>query len=290
VRESTRLALVGMLLTLAATRSGPGLALALAFAAPHLLHAALGTRRGPAFVTTFLLCAGYYAFRGRRPPVGATLAGGATLGLLILFLLANRPRMYLGSDIPITFDLTDSGAFHPGANNDYIVAAGLVTTARRMERYGWGVSYAEQLFVRPIPRDLMPDKYDLLEEETVGAADVGATLGWRPPPGWAPTLFAHLYIEFAWLSVAASLLLGAAYGWAWRRSVESPTTASVCLYLFMASGLLHLVAQEVWAMAVPLLLMFVPCWAAIRLATVRRHGDRAPAAAPPHPAAAPAAR
>lgn len=269
VRESTRLALVGVVLTLAASQSWRSRLLALGFAAPQLLHAALGTRRGPAFVTAFLLVGGLYFFRGRRPPTLATLAGGTAVGLLLLFLLANRQRVYFGSAEPLTFDLTDSIAFRPNGGNDHVVAAGLVTAARRTGRFGWGVSYVEQMFLRPIPRELLPDKYELLEEATVGAEDIGDTLGWRPLPGWSPTLFAHLYIEFGWLSVAAAFLLGWAYGFVWRRSVESGAVGWLVLNVLLCAGLLHLVAQEFWAMAVPLLLMFVPAWAALRWALDR---------------------
>jgi hypothetical protein len=277
VRESTRLALVGMLLTLAAAATWRSRLLALVFASPHVLHAVLGTRRGPAFVTAFILVAGFYVFRGRRPRMAATLAGGAAVGLVLLFLLANRFRIYYGSDRPISFDLTDSIAFHPNPGNDHVVAAGLVATAQRTKRFGWGVSYVEQMFLRPIPRDVLPDKYDILEERTVGPAEVGATLGWRPPPGWSPTLFAHLFVEFAWLSPLASFLLGWAYGWVWRRSVASGAVGWLVLNVLLCAGLLHLIAQEFWAMAVPLLLMFVPAWAALRWALDRPFGP--PAAA-----------
>lgn len=266
VRESTRLALVGTLLTLAASRAWWSVLIAFAFAAPHLVHALLGTRRGPAFVTAVFLLLGLYVFARRRPRLLASLAAGAALGLLLLFLLANRWRFYYGSETPITFDLTDSIAFYPNPGNEYVVAAGLVTAADRTETFGWGVSYAEQLFLRPIPKAVLPEKYDLLEEQTVGAADIGSTLGWTPWPGWVPTLFAHLYIEFGWLALAASALLGWAYGWAWRRSVESPRVGWLALQVVMTAGLLHLVAQGFWAMAVPFLLMFAPAWLALKLA------------------------
>jgi hypothetical protein len=266
VRESTRLALVGIVLALAARRGRWSWLIALVFAVPHLVHAILGTRRGPLFVTGVLLLAGWYVFQGRRPRLLAGLVAGGTVGVLILFLLANRSRLYYGSQAPLTLDLSDSILFYPHVGNDYVVAAGLVATAARTDQYGWGVSYVEQLFLRPIPRAILPGKYELLGEKTVGPASIGAVLGWRPPPGWAPTLFAHLYIEFAWLSVLASALLGAALGWAWRRAVESPTLGWRTVQVLMTAGLLHLITQEFWAMAVPFLLMFLPTWLALRFA------------------------
>jgi hypothetical protein len=265
VRESTKLALVGIVLALAAGGrwSRP---MALLFAAPQLVHAFLGTRRGPLFVTAVLLFVGSYVFQGRRPRLWTCLIGGGSVGLLILLMLANRSRVYYGSEAPLSLDVTDSIAFQPSNGNDYLVAAGLVAAAERLQRYGWGLSYVEQLFLRPIPRALLPDKYELLEKKAVTSEDIGDVLGWQPPPGWSQTLFAHLYIEFGWLSLLASALVGAGCGWAWRRGVESPGVGWRTVQVLVTAGLLHLIAQEFWAMAVPFLLTFVPAWLALRWA------------------------
>jgi hypothetical protein len=287
VREMPRLTLVGILLTMAASRALAPRLLALAMAAPHIVHTALGTRRGPLYVTVILLVVSFYVFEGRRPRFVASLAAGGALGLLLLLLLANRSRVYYGSQQSVTLDVTDSIAFRPNSGNDYLVAAGLVVAADRTGRFGWGLSYVEQLFLRPIPREWLPEKWDILQEETVTELDVASTLGWEPPPGWAPTLFAHLYTEFGWFSLAVSALLGWVYGWTWRRSVESPAVGWQALQVLMLVGLLHLITQGFWAMAVPLMLMFVPAWLALRWA-LERPFWRLRAAAPPLPPGAPA--
>jgi hypothetical protein len=289
VRETPRLTMVGILLTMAASRArGPRL-LALAMAVPHAVHAALGTRRGPMYVIAIALFVSAYVFRGRRPRVAVSLAAGGALGLLLLFLLANRVRVYYGSEEAMTLDVTDSIAFHANPGNDYLVGAGLVVAAQRTGRFGWGLSYVEQLFLRPIPREWLPDKWDILQERTVNETDVAAVLGWEPSVGWAPTLFAHLFTEFGWLAIAVSAALGWAYGWTWRRSVESPSVGWQVLQVLMLVGLLHLITQSVWAMAVPFLLMFVPAWLALRWALERpfrrvrapvRAGARVPPGAP----------
>ena len=49
------------------------------------------------------------------------------------------------------------------------------------------------------------------------------------------------------------------------------------LQVLMLVGLLHLITQGVWAMAVPFLMMFVPTWAALRWA-VRQPFRRRPLA------------
>src|SRR6202008_3880048 len=116
----------------------------------QLVHAILGTRRGPLFVTVVLLFAGFYVFSGRRPRLWACLVGGGTVGVLMLLLLANRQRVYYGSEAGLSLDVTDSIAFHPNNGNDYLVASALVATAERLGQFGWGLTYVEQLFLRPI--------------------------------------------------------------------------------------------------------------------------------------------
>lgn len=288
VRETPRLTLVGILLTMAASRARMPRLLVLLMAAPQVVHAALGTRRGPLYVTAILLFVSAYMFQGRRPRLAASLAAGGVLGVMLLLLLANRLRVYVGSEEDVTLDVTDSIAFRANAGNDYLVAAGLVVAADRLDRFGWGLSYVEQLFLRPIPKEWLPEKWDIVQERTVTELEVASVLGWEPNPGWAPTLFAHLYTEFSWFSIAVCAILGWAYGWTWRRSVESPAVGWLALQVLMLVGLLHLITQGFWAMAVPFLMMFVPAWLALRWATnrpFRRGRVRVPAPAPGLPGA-----
>jgi len=48
--------------------------------------------------------------------------------------------------------------------------------------------------------------------------------------------------------------------------VESPTLGWRVVQVLMMAGLLHLITQEPFAMAVPFLLTFVPAWLALRWA------------------------
>jgi hypothetical protein len=215
--------------------------------------------------------------------VALKLIGGAALGLVLMLLVANRARIYYGSSKSLTFELARSPVLHADSANEYIVGAGLVVTAARTGRYGWGLRYLEQFVLRPIPSALLPDKYSLLPQTGVSPGDMAAALGWPPIRGSATTLLGHLYGEFAWAAVAASALIGALYGRAWRRAVESPGVGWLVLYVLLLQGLLHLWAQDVTAMAVPFFLMFVPSWIAL-LWTLDR-----PFRIPAAPAAVPSA-
>lgn len=281
VRESVNLSLVGAVLCLAAGAGRPASwrwLLAVALASPQIVHAALGTRRGPAYVCAVLLLVGPLLFAGRRPRLTLTVAGGIALGTILLLLVANRQRIYYGSSKPLTLDVTSTPVLRADTGNEYLVGSALVLAAKRGARYGWGVSYVEELLVRPIPAALLPEKYDLVRQQTVTGDDIGPLFGWVPAYGAATTLFAHLFIEFAFAGIGVSALIGALFGLAWRRAVESPSVGWLVLQLLMLQGLLHLLAQDVWAMAVPFFLLLVPCWVALAW-TLERPFRRLPARA-----------
>jgi hypothetical protein len=100
------------------------------------------------------------------------------------------------------------------------VGSGLIVTADRRQQFGWGMSIIEQLVLRPIPKELLPNKYDIVQKSNVTGADIATTIGWIAAEGSADTLFAQLFTEFSWWSAIVSLLIGWAYGWGWRRSIE----------------------------------------------------------------------
>lgn len=293
VRETNNLYLTGLLLCLAsgALSRGRGYRplVAVLFALPHVTHALLGARRGPTFVVAVLMYLGWNVFRNRRPAVVTSLVGGLLLGLFLIFLVSNRDFIYLGSKEQLDFDLGNSYVFRFGVGNEYVVASGLVLTANHRQQFGWGVSFLEQLLLRPIPKELLPNKYEILPKQTVSREDIATNIGWWAAEGSAPTLFGQLFTEFGWAAVVASLLIGWAYGWSWRRAVMTPSIGWQVLYVLMAQGLLHLLAQDFWAMAVPFLLMFVPAclcmvWAVerpFRKLSPRLRGGTAPAPARP---------
>ena len=284
VRETNNLYLVGLVLCLASgalSRDGGHRYLVAALLAmPHVVHAILGARRGPTFVTAVLLYIGWNVFRNRRPALLTSLAGGAVLGLLMIFLVGNRDFIYVGSQEQLDLDLGDTYVFRFGAGNEYVVGSGLVVTADRRQQFGWGLSILEQLVLRPIPKELLPNKYEILPKQNVTRDDIAGTIGWFAAEGSAPTLFAQLFTEFGWWATLASLLIGWAYGWSWRRSVTTPSVGWQILFVLLTQGLLHLLAQDFWAMAVPFLLMFVPAWLGLQWAVERPFRPHAAATGP----------
>lgn len=273
VRETNNLYLVGLVLCLASgalsRARGHRYFVAALLALPHIVHAFLGARRGPTFVTAVLLYIGWNVFRNRRPALLTNLVGGGALGLLMIFLVGNRDFIYFGSQEKLQLDLGDTYVFRFGAGNEYVVGSGLVVTADRRQQFGWGMSVLEQLVLRPIPKELLPNKYEILPKQIVTRDDIAGTIGWFAAEGSAPTLFAQLFTEFGWWATLGSLLIGWGYGWGWRRSITTPSVGWQILYVLLAQGLLHLLAQDFWAMAVPFLLMFVPAWLGLHWAVER---------------------
>jgi hypothetical protein len=272
VRETNNLYLVGLVLCLASgalLRERHRYLVAALLATPHIVHAILGARRGPTFVTAVLLYIGWNVFRNRRPALLTSLVGGGALGLLMIFLVGNRDYIYVGSQERLQTDLSQTYVFRFGPGNEYVVGSGLVVTADRRQQFGWGLSIIEQLLLRPIPKEFLPNKYDILQKSNVTGADIATTIGWIAAEGSAATLFAQIFTEFGWWGMLPCLLVGWSYGWGWRRSILTPSVGWQVLYVLLAQGLLHLLAQDFWAMAVPFLLMFVPAWLGLQWAVER---------------------
>ena len=270
VRDLQYLTIAALLLLLAA-RTGRRLSgidwcwLAL-FASPWLIHGLLGARRGPTFMVLVALGAGWYFARGRRPRLATTMVGGLALGLLLLFLVAHRGQIYLGSDF-------DFGAGAPtfaaevGSGNEFVYGAGAILHADAMGEYWWGRRYATVLLVRPIPRFLWPSKYDdaaavlgtpsIQTNMGVGTDALRETVGWVGATGAAPGIVADLWIEFSWASLLAILGIGWCYGRAWARAVRNGGLW-VPIYCALFALSIFLVMQSLEAMLFRFLLLAVP--------------------------------
>ena len=236
------------------------------FGAPLLIQGLLGARRGPTFVVLVTVLAGYYLIRGRRPALVTVLSGGSALGLLMLFLVANRQSIYLGSDFE--FENETGMVLDAGAGNEFIYGAGSIVTANELGQYFWGGRYATVLFVRPVPRSLWPGKYEFAKR-TFGAdvevnmgVDYDAmthVMGWVGAIGAAPGIVADMFMEFSWGMVAVLFLIGYFFGRTWRNSVEWGGIWIV-VYGVALSLSVYLVMQTLEAFLFRLLFMLAPVY------------------------------
>jgi hypothetical protein len=270
VRDLQYLTITALVLLLAA-RTGRRLsridwAWLLLFASPWLIHGLLGARRGPTFMVLVAFGAAWYFMRFRRPRLTTTMVGGLSLGLLLLFLVAHRDQIYLGSEFDFEEDV-QTFAFKAHSGNEFIYGAGAILHADATGQYWWGRRYATVLFVRPIPRVLWPAKYDdaaamlgtpsIETNMGVGTDALRGTVGWRGATGSAPGIVADLWVEFWWASLFAILCIGWCYGRAWSRALRDGGPY-VTIYCLMFSVSVYLVMQSLEAMLFRFLLLAVP--------------------------------
>jgi hypothetical protein len=238
----------------------------LLFAGPWLIHGLLGARRGPTFMALVAFGAGWYFMRARRPRLTTTALGGLALGLLLLFLVAHRDQIYLGSAFASGEDAR-TFAFTAQPGNEFVYGAGAILHADAMGEYWWGRRYLTVLFVRPVPRVLWPSKYDdaaavlgtpsIETNMGVGTDSFRESVGWTGVTGAAPGLVADMWIEVWWASLLAILCLGWCYGRTWSRAVTQGGLWVVAYCLMFALSI-YLVMQCVEAILVRFLLLAVP--------------------------------
>lgn len=240
------------------------------FALPLLLHGALGARRGPLFVVLVTVLLGRYLIRNERPRAWLVLVGGTLLGILLLLVVANRSRIYIGSDLNL--EMSPTSYMETGGGNEFIYGAGTVIAVNERNLFTWGGRYATVFFVRPIPRAIWPNKYQDAAVlfgtniETNLGIDVDVlenVLGWRGAIGAAPGIVGDMWFEFGWASVVALYLIGFWYGRAWNRCVTLGGV-SVLTYGALLCLSLYLIMQTLEAMAFRFLFMVVPTWIAWR--------------------------
>ena len=271
VRESVLFTLPALLWLMVVYRGrGPswsGWFLISLFAAPLLLHGLLGARRGPIFIVVVALAMGWYLMRRRRPALLSVLLTGTALGLFLLFLVTNRSEIYLGSQF--SYERSPLEYLQAGSGNEYIYGAGTMLDRAQTGQYFWGRRYLVVFFIRPIPRQIWPTKYEdatqflgipnIEGNMGLGTEELEATLGWAGARGAAPGIVADMWNEFWWFAIPVLFMIGWAYGRAWRAAVthEGPW---IPLYALMTALSLHLVMQTLEAMAFRLLLTALPSW------------------------------
>ena len=242
------------------------------FSIPWLIQGLLGARRGPTFVITVTLVMSWFLARRTRPSPIVIASGGVALGLLMLFLVTNRSKIHLGGDLTdVNTDVSEVVTSATEAN-EYIFGAGCIIATDEVGGFYWGRRYLAEILVRPIPKQLWPHKYEdfgvpeLLQNAGVAAAGLESVLGWREIPGAAAAMVADLWVEFYWLAVPVSALIGWAYGYVWRRAIldgrfwttEYTILALLSIYLVTQSGeavifrfvILSVASQFVWRRAI----------------------------------------
>jgi hypothetical protein len=235
------------------------------FTIPWLMQGLLGARRGPTFVIAGTLGMSWYLTHGRRPSLPTLIGAAAALGALMLFLVTNRDKIYLGSDFSgmktdITQVVTDANQA-----NEYIFGTACIETARRTNHYFWGRRYLAEILVRPIPRQIWPNKYEdfgvgeLTQNAGVAGAGLAEIMGWTEVPGAAAAMIADLWVECAWLMLPVLFGIGYAYGLVWKRAAEEGGYWN-SQYTIISILAIYLVTQSGEAVIFRYLILTIPTW------------------------------
>ena len=195
-----------------------------AFAMPWVLLCLLGARRGPTFMITVCIAMSWFMARGKRPSFFMMAAGGALLGMFMLFLVTNRDHICLKCDLQLTTDVSAVTSV-VNESNEYIFGTGCVAASRVTNKCYWGKRYLAQVTVRPIPRQLWPTKYEdtglaeLLQTAGVAGPGLYSVMGWGEIAGSAATMVADLWVEFMWLAIPVAYFIGWGFARVWRLAV-----------------------------------------------------------------------
>lgn len=241
---------------------------AIFFASPLLIHGLLGARRGPTFIILASMVVAWYITSGKRISLWKVITRFGVIGLLTLFLFANRAEIYIGSDADFSIAKLVDGAVPTEVDegDDIVFLYGFVNGARETETYYWGRRYVVTFLVRPIPRQLWPTKYAdcglgwmVTQYNVAGITDEewNEVLGWQPQRGSAAGFVADLFLEFSWGGLVGCFGLGWFFGAVWRQAVRRAGFWTL-LYIQTAALSVYVPSQSVSAVLDRFLVMTVP--------------------------------
>lgn len=247
IGEAINLSLPAILLMAVAVRArgrlnAQDVALALIIALPQLLHGTFGGRRGPIFIILATLMFAWFIATRRTPRLPQVVGGLAAIGLLMLSIQENRQEVYIGSGegFEVTRALDAIAPSTVEVGNEYVNAVAFVATSRFHGDYYWGYRYFVTFFIRPIPRQLWPTKYE--DMNATWMDDFGSNssnrrileaTGFAVPAGVSTGSIADGFMEFSWGVLLMFYLLGRLYAYVWRRHRIDGGYWTVLLFLML---------------------------------------------------------
>jgi hypothetical protein len=262
------------------------------FAAPLAIHGLLGARRGPTFMITATLATGWFLAQRRRPPLLVFFSGGLLLGLTLMAIVTFREQFRIGSELmedtigTVTkmaeeFDERRMESMDRTlGGNEFVYGANVMLTFEEKQDFFWGTRLLTILFIRPIPKQIWPTKYEDVGMErylvNVGLGTGEDMVMWATL-GAAPGFVADLFAEFSWGAILVSFLAGWGYGCAWRGAVHG-NGLSLVIYILLVSLSIFFILQTMEAIVFRLMFTAAPVvlawrWIAPAAAPVRAADD-----------------
>lgn len=243
--------------------------LCLVILSPHLAQGTLGGRRGPMFVSVFALVLCYFlATRKRLKPIHFIIPAIA-LPIAMTVLAANRQDIYIGSDAQLDFNRAWDNILPDDTkvqSNDYVHGLAIIAKANYYQDFYWGWRFFATLFLRPIPVEIWPDKWEFIDPVWLAELGDGYTFatatGFQSLAGASGGSIADGYQEFWWGVLVMFFALGQLMNWVWRRhrQLSGIWTVALCIMLVFS---IYLPTQSfgAWAFRVMLSsLGFVVFW------------------------------
>ncbi len=184
----------------------------------------------------------------------------------MLFVYSQRRYVYLGSEGEVkterVLDTVVPDRLSPG--NTYVYSSGSILVAEHFDRYYWGYRYLVTFFVRPIPRQIWPTKYEDMGatwvmgmDESARLAEMRSVVGFGAEAGAAMFSIADAYLEFSWGMLLFSYLLGLTFSrvWVLHRTQGGQWTI---VYSVMLALSVYLATQTFTAFAHRALFICVP--------------------------------
>jgi hypothetical protein len=233
---------------------------------PHLFQGTFGGRRGPLFLVLSTMLMAVLTARQKRPSIPVVLGSFGVILLIVIVVWSQRQSWYIGSEREK--NVTQESLFDKlvplddPAGHYYVFAAGLILNTKYHQKFDWGRDYLVTLFIRPIPHQIWPTKY----EDTVGInngvdsiQDWKESVGWEPLSGSASGFIADAYVELSWGYILIAYYMGRFFAWIWRNAILRGGIWSV---LFMEICILgvYLPTQSLSAFWHRFLFMSIPMW------------------------------
>lgn len=276
VREAAQLGFVAAPLLVLSRRKGgmrtQDWILVFVFLLPLLVQGLLGARRGPTFLAITGLTASYVlAFRPRIPFLLASTAALA-IGILMLWLVANRGAIYLGSDKPL--DSPASEMLENWSGNEYLFSSGIVRYVGEVGEPFYGKRIFAHMAGRIVPSAIWPTKYsdivaalgldiDLTQQAGIPVDSIATITGWRVANGAAPGLVGDFWMEFGMLAPLAAFAIGWLYGKLWRASRADQRLQPV--YAVLAALSIYILTQTIEAWLFRALLFGLPAMLLLKM-------------------------
>ena len=250
--------------------------LVLLFLSPLLLQGLLGARRGPTFMALTGVAGSYIFVFRPRIPFAIAAAGAFAVGSLLLWLVANRDAIYLGSSQKL--NRSASAMMENWSGNEYLFSSAIVRYVEATGDTFSGLRIIAHMAARIVPHSLWPTKYadivsafnlniDLTQMAGIPVERIATITGWNIAFGAAPSFVGDFWLEFGMFAPLASFAIGWFYGRLWRISRNDPRVQPA--YVLLAALSIYLLTQTIEAWLFRALLFGLPAIVALRLLTRR---------------------